>query len=360
MEIQQPAIVFIHGRPGPHPFHGALAESVNADFLPVDFILRWHDRDSARTRRYLSWLLCSLFFPRRNKYSIFLTEGPHFLPVIMKRLHLLSKRQKAAALLDNETLYFLKARRYRRTTQQALLGVLADYDALFCVGRMQTELAKELLSGHAREPLFIKVHSSLPPHSREKLKLVRPNLDGRQILFIGNGPSGWRAWYKGIDLLVDSINLAASDLKEQLRLKIAGLWESAYAGALLARTPARSASIEFLGHLPDLAPALSDSALYVHLGRGEAFGISIIEAMYAGVPALVSEWTGAREAVEQVDPRLVVPLDAQAAAERICWYMRLPLEQKLKLSARSREVAATYTEERALGEFRDAVNQLLD
>jgi len=357
--MKQPAVVFIHGRPGPHPFHGALAESVNADFLPVDFILRWHDRNSARTRRYLSWLLCSLFFPRRSKYSIFLTEGPHFLPVIMKRLRLLTKHQKAAALLDNETLYFLKAQRYRRSTQQALLGALAGYDALFCVGRMQTDLAKELLSGHSREPLFIKVHSSLPPRSQEKLKLVRPNLDGKQILFIGNGPSGWRAWYKGIDLLLDSVRLASSEL-EELQLKIGGTWESDYTNDLLAGIPALSRRVEFLGHLSDLGPALSDSALYVHLGRGEAFGISIIEAMYAGVPALVSEWTGAREAVEQVDPRLVVPLDAQAAAERICWYMKLPSEQKLKLSARSREVAATYTEERAFGEFRQAVNQLLD
>jgi len=95
------------------------------------------------------------------------------------------------------------------------------------------------------------------------------------------------------------------------------------------------------------------------LARGEAFGISILEAMLAGVPSIVSEWTGAREVVEQVDRQLVVPTDPAAAADRIRWYLGLPTPEKQRLSERSREVAATYTEERATQVFRDAISQIM-
>lgn len=238
--------VFIYGRPGPHPLHRALVGAISSDLVPLDFLLRWYDVASAsRARRYLSWLLCALFFPNRSTYDVFVADG---------------------------------------------------------------------------------------------------------ILFIGNGPGEWRGWYKGLDLLLPAVARAAAALDE-LHLVVIGRWEMPYRERLLASCPEAGPLVRFVGPTEDLSPHLAGATLYVHLGRGEAFGVSILEAMCAGVPPLVSEWTGAREAVEAVDRRLVVPLDARRASEQIRWYFGLPPAERRALSARSREVGATYTEERGQTAF---------
>ncbi len=352
-----PRIVFIHGRPAAHPLHSFLARSVHADFLPVDFLLRWHDRDCSRLRRYLSWFLCAFFFPQRSKYDVFISEGPHFLPAMMKRLGLLAKGQSIAALMDNESMYFLKAARYPASTCAALRKATLSYDALICVGSFQHSLARELTQ-HAQTPPKLFVVPSAPSEDRKsRLLRIRPRLGTCNLVFIGAGPAEWRGWYKGLDLLIAAVALASARI-DQLRLRVVGEWDQRYLDSILGNHPDLRSNIEFLGHRQDIESILEDAALYVHLGRGEAFGIAILEALCAGVPAVVSEWTGAKEAASQVDPRLVVPLDAKAAADCICWFMNLSLEEKSNYSARAREIARTYTEAAAAAKFVEIVNQI--
>lgn len=347
-----PRTLFIHGRPGPHPFHACLAHAIGADFLPVDFLLRWHDRPSSRVRRYLSWIVCALRLPHPRRYGMFLTEGPHLPPLVLKRLGMLGRGQRVAALMDNETLFFLKAGRYSKRTQRFLRSALGTYDALFCVGSFQESLAQELFSGQSRRPAILKVRSGFPADRFAGLSQITPALDGSRLVFIGNCEVEWRGWYKGLDLLLDAFAQGCWDL-DNSSLRIVGRWNEEYIGIQRQALGEMSDRVQFLGHQSDLTKVLSESALYVHLARGEAFGISILEAMLAGVPALVSEWTGAREAVEQVDRRLVVPPCPKAAADRIRWYFSLSSSEKMRLSARSREVAATFTEQRAELEFRE-------
>ncbi len=352
-----PSVVFIHGRPAAHPLHFFLARSVHADFQFVDFMLRWHDRNCSRLRRYLSWLLCAFFFPRKGKYDVFLSEGPHFLPVIMKRLGLLAKGQKIAALMGNETLFFLKAGRYPASTRAALKKAIRAYDALICVGSLQHALAAEVTRPAQIAPDLFIVPAAPSEDRRSRLLMVRHRLGTCNLVFIGAGPPEWRGWYKGLDLLIAAVALASARI-DQLRLRVVGEWDQRYVDSILGNHPDLRSNIEFLGHRQDIESILEDAALYVHLGRGEAFGIAILEALCAGVPAVVSEWTGAKEAASQVDPRLVVPMDAKAAADCICWFMNLSPEEKSNYSVRAREVARTYTEAAAAAKFVEIVNQI--
>jgi len=349
--------VFIHGRPGPNTLHAGMAQAIGADFVPIDFILRWHDTNSTPLRRYLSWLLCSLFFPNRRGYQIFLSEGLHFLPLVMRCLGLIDSSQKTVALLASETLYFLRVGRYPRSTERALRWALAKYDGLVCVGRMQAELAKSLVPA-SRAPLILTVSGGVSFQRRLDLGQARLALEGHTIVFIANGPGGWRGWCKGFDLLLHSVGLAAKRVRG-LRLRIIGEWDREYVRDQVARSSCPPPELEVVGRVDDLVPYLTDAALYVHLARGDNFPISVLEAMCAGLPAIVSEWTGTREAVEQVDPRLVVPLDPEATAARILWYFELPAEHKLSLSEGCREVAARYTEERARDDFISVYQQML-
>jgi glycosyltransferase involved in cell wall biosynthesis len=176
------------------------------------------------------------------------------------------------------------------------------------------------------------------------------------LLFIGNcnGPA-WGAWYKGVDLLLETFKIAESHIPG-LTLDIVGDWDESSQAMLRSKSGTTGLAVTFLGRLSDVRTKLAESALYVHLARGDAFPISVLEAMLAGVPTLVSEQTGTREAVARVDDRLVVPNDPAIAAERIRWYLGLDAHEKDRLSNSCREVAECYTEDKSVHAFVTAVD----
>jgi len=80
--------------------------------------------------------------------------------------------------------------------------------------------------------------------------------------------------------------------------------------------------------------------------------------MNAGLPALVSEWTGAKEVVEQVSKKLIAPLDPTAIAERIHWYFDLSPEEKKAFSEKSKEISKFYTEENSMKHYYNTFCQI--
>jgi glycosyltransferase involved in cell wall biosynthesis len=116
--------------------------------------------------------------------------------------------------------------------------------------------------------------------------------------------------------------------------------------------------IDFVGKSDNLTKYLSKSSLYLHCARGEAFGISVIEAMAAGVPPIVSEWTGAKEVVSQVSDMLIVPLDQDIILQRVKWYFNLPLEKKIELSDKCRKISREYTQENAVANFQNTIKHI--
>jgi glycosyltransferase involved in cell wall biosynthesis len=299
-------------------------------------------------------VLCTLLFPKRKRYDLFLSEGAHFPPVAMQKLKLLEGHQRTAALMANETLYFLKSGYYSERTRRKLLWLLRSFDALICIGEMQFRLANEILKPFPVIPRIYEAYSAITDSRYAMLRSIIPDIAGNSILFIGTGPGGFRIWYKGLDLLMDAFERALR-MRPGLRLEVVGQWEESAVRQLCQRRPAVAACTTFSGDLRDIGPSLRRASLYVHLGRGEAFGISALEAMTAGIPAIVSEWTGASEAVRRTGDEWVVPLDPEAAAEQIVRYFRMNPAERLRLSDLSREAAAHYREDRATTRFREVV-----
>ena len=58
----------------------------------------------------------------------------------------------------------------------------------------------------------------------------------------------------------------------------------------------KSKGVYFEGY-QNINPYLKKCSLSLHLGRGEAFGINILETMLVGIPTIVSKYTGAKYAV---------------------------------------------------------------
>lgn len=353
-------IAFIHGRPGPHKTHAAFADSVNADFIYVDRLLRYHDLENAgKVRRYASWLVNSVFFENVKKYDLILSEGMHLPPVLMKKLRVLRRDQKIAGMMGDEFLFFLNTKWYSPKTQKLLTYVLCQYDSLICLSDFQTELANEILDGQKKMPKIISGHEIIsgerPMPSPDKL----PKLNGHQLLFIAHGPSGWRGYYKGIETLLETFKIIVQKFQDA-ELTVIGNWDTDYIDELLVKTGNTRENIHFVGLQNDLMSFFEQSDLYVHITNGDAFPIASLEAIRAGLPTIVSDLTGTKEVVNKIEEKFVVPMNAAAAAAAIESYFNLPVGQKKKISEKGREVMETqYSKELGIEEFRSAIDEIL-
>ena len=339
----QPKAVYLHGRPDAHPLHRRFAEAVGADFCPVDSKLRWQDRSRSRPFIAASWLASAATLPDRKAYDVFLVDGLHIGPVLMKRLFL-RRDQKIIADLASHTLYFLLTHQFDRRVEELHLWALRRYDALICEGRMGVEIVRQLLGD--RCPPIYENNGGVDDARARVLAPVEPDLASHRMVFLGGGPNEFRMRYKGLDLMVEAFGIAAAS-DPDLCFDIVGEWDDSVIESVLSGVQeSAKARIRFLGAIGDsvaLGRVFGDCSLYIHCSRGDAFPGASVEAMMAGLVPLVSDWTGTKQLVEQVDPRLVVSLDANEVASRIGWYFSLDPEDRGALSVRSREVAAPYT-----------------
>lgn len=336
--------------------HQKFAQSVDAEFHYVDFRMRWQDRDRPVLYRLASWVVCAFTFPNRRKYDVFLVDNLHFMPVVMKMLGLLRRDQKIVVHMGSHTLYFMYACRFSRFNNWLHRQALARYDAVICEGRMAEELVHKILG--PRSPRLYTVINGIPAKHFEKQEA--PALSGHALLFMGNGPGESRMWYKGLDLMLAAF-AEAWHRRPELTLTVVGEWNERVRTRLLSGLDESTRkAIRFTGPVANLDEIARRHDLYVHCARGEAYGLTILIAMANGLPALVSEWTGAREVVQQVSGELVVQLEPGAVADRICWYFALPPESKRELSDECRSIASAYTEERALAVHREQFQQMLN
>jgi glycosyltransferase involved in cell wall biosynthesis len=175
----------------------------------------------------------------------------------------------------------------------------------------------------------------------DRLASVAPALDTNTAVTVGIGRD-----HKGVDRLVD-VWPAVRDRVPDAELSIVGPGHpEAYAD-----TP----GVEVLGYVdPErLHEILAPASLYVHPARAEAFGVTVVEALRAGLPAVVTRTTGARSAARAVSPSLVVDSTPDAIADRVVAYFEADLDARRRLSKRARAEGATHDAEHGRRRFRE-------
>ncbi|MDP2388224.1 MAG: glycosyltransferase family 4 protein [Bacteroidota bacterium] len=349
-------VAFVQGRPCAHEMHQKFALSVNSDFYFVDFRMRWQDQHRSIFYRVMSWFVCAITFPNLKKYNIFYIDNLHFMPVIMKVLRLKRKKQKIVAHLGSHTLYFIYSHRFSRLTEKLHIMALRKYDALICEGLMAEDLVKKILGEGT--PKLYTVINGIPQGHFPKNEINANKLSSNTILFAGHGPGNERMWYKGLDLMIKAFDKAKKSKKE-LEFVIVGDWDPEIQKRLLQSVAIDSAnSIRFVGAANNLENYFEQAALYLHCARGEAYGLTVLIAMAYGLPVIVSEWTGAKEVVAQVDKSFIVELSEDKIADQIINYFNLPLEKKQTIGQRNRVVGKSYTEERAVKDFENKFRKM--
>ncbi|MCX7858327.1 MAG: glycosyltransferase [Deltaproteobacteria bacterium] len=349
-------LVYVHGS-GIHPNRKVLFQAIGSEFVPADPIIRWlHLPNPSYTRKIPSLILSSLFFPKKRKWDFIIGDGPQFLPVVMKKLKQLRPSQKIIPYLAGEAAYFMANGIYGKKTN-LLVRVFSQWDAYLCSGKMTEELVKKILPEERHKDIFT-IQNFVRDEKVEELSSLQPRLESQNMLFIGNGPSGFRVFYKGLDLMFEAFCQAKRSLPN-LSWTIVGEWSEDIKRNFSEKY--KISGVNWVGKTNKLDKLVEKSALYFHCSRGDAFPNSVMEAMVSGLPALNSDYTGTREIVKAVEEKLVSPIDPAEIANRIRWYFSLPVEKRREIGEKSRKIIlSNYRKENAIKDLKARFQEILE
>ncbi len=150
------------------------------------------------------------------------------------------------------------------------------------------------------------------------------------------------SWRKGIDILLETARLLLGQ-RQDLVFLIAGpdaVGEQKFAAEMRQQAiadPVLCGRVRFLGPRQDIPDLLASADLFFLPTRAEPFGIVVVEAMAAGLPAVVSQVGGISEIVTPPNLGCIVPEVAPAAFGRaIAAVLELP-DRGRSMGAAARE-----------------------
>jgi len=292
-----------------------------------------------------SWIL-----PRN--YGIYFNEGEFFKPIILRMFGFIPRKSKIIALFSDPRLFYFdkgikfnikkqKLEKYPKIRWFLFKFLLKKLDGAICSGEFQKSLLKKYFNGPIRV-----VWPFISKEKYIKLKRIKPTLNEKNILFITTGDD---YYCKGFDFLVDIFD---SLKKEFPRLTLFVL------GDFKVNEKWRKKGVCFEG-FRNVEDYFKKSSLTVHFGRGEGFGVNILESLLAGVPTMVSKYTGAKEVVEKINPHLVIPLNKDIVINKIKEYFYLNKKDRYILSRKGKKIASLFSEERILKQFPEEFRKLI-
>src|SRR5262249_42221246 len=110
---------------------------------------------------------------------------------------------------------------------------------------------------------------------------------------------------KGLDILIEALNVIPDDLRARLQVLIGGVGDQA-AHEKRVRDPGSNV-IRFLGHVTDTGAYYAAADLFVLPSRHEPFGLVFIEAAQYALPSIGTRVGGIPEAIADGETGLLVP-----------------------------------------------------
>jgi len=351
-------VAFLHGRPAAHPLHQRLAHAIHSDFYYADAAIRWQDKNYSKYLLPFIWLCCGLFQKNVKKYNVFLVDNLHVSGAFLKILRLNKRKQKVVVHLASHTLYFIKIKRYTGFNLSIQKWALKQFDGIICEGYMAMDYINEILPDNKLNLYYS--FNGLSPERAKELDSLSPNLTTKNILTITQiEGADFRLWYKGIDIMLEAFHKALLH-DENLRFIIVGTFDKVVLDKYLLKFPQTTIDkIEFVGYSKNLLHYYANASLYLHTARGDAFPTTTIEAMRAGLPVMISNQTGTKEIVKNIDESLISSLETDDIAERITKYFSSEYEHKFQISNKCRIAVAPYTQDASVSNYKNIMDQVL-
>lgn len=114
----------------------------------------------------------------------------------------------------------------------------------------------------------------------------------------------------------------------------------------------------FLGH-EEFLNIFGQVEAYMLPSYSQAFPVTVLEAMHAGLPPLITDEVGTQGYVRHIAPQLVTGTDAAGIAEAIDWYISLSANTKQQLSEETKNMGEYFTPEQGLESFEVAYRQMI-
>jgi len=213
-----------------------------------------------------------------------------------------------------------------RYTIQPLLFKLAD--AIFVLSKDYAENS-DITKTYKKNPgKFYIVPHGVDINKFKNLQPTTYNLQPNFTIFTAQGLDK-QHFFKGIDVLIRSINLLITHYSLPITLNIAGDGNlKSYYENLVNKLGVQD-NVKFLGHINqnDLPKYYSQSDITVipSTASTECFSIVAVEAMASGKPAIVSDWPGLRATIKENETGLICePNNVQNLAEKIKYFYDNP------------------------------------
>ena len=341
-------VLFVYGDPkGPHPSHAEFIKAINADTLHVYFG-EWGGRFK---RGYLA-LKHALKYP---EYKYYILES--FVPVFPFYIFKKNKNKRAKIIgffCDTAVMEFaMNIGLYSKI--DVLVHKLSSkcLDAGISVSPMVRDIATKVL--------HIPIEVARPYITEEnyiKLSKIKPDLESKTVAIVGFARKN-----HGADILLKAFKIFTSK-NNNFKLIIGGEgWPKEW----------QSKNVIVPGYLIDLSDLFKKISVFVYPARGAAYPVITLEAMRAGVPVIVSKYTGTKELAEIVakkykdefkhDARLVVDPTPESVAKSLEWYFSLSVDERSFLSDEFRKLSKRFNPKKCSEDFKlafEKIKQKLD
>lgn len=329
----------------PHPAHRGFMNKINADLLSLD---RYSLNRMGLGHSIPEEIVNGALLPN---YDIYIVEGTRALYGALTNQ--LISDSTLIYLAGDQALYKLLNPSYQHTSK--LNSLISDFgmdllrytfnkyiDGIIAVSEFSLRYTTEIITGKPSAVANPYIQSDL----FDELGDVTPTLTNNTAITVGSF-----AKYKGQDLLVEAWP-SVRDEHPNAQLKLVG---TGYPQSL-----EETSGVEILGYVDDLPGTLASASLYVQPSRMDNFPVSVLEALRAGLPAVVTEATGNKTLIEQINENMIVEPTANALATSINQCFSRPTSEREKLSVDARTEGNTFDSRSRKEAFRTAFYSVVD